>query len=192
MARIREKVTTGPMTVAVFKFDEDFLVEAFRRYRRQHRARWVFLGLKVGAILLVAAVGGWALHLGNTLPGVVFLSLSLLLCFVHRVDDWWVRRALRKSPYADEVLRVEMDETSYRVTSPKQDVKLQWSVFTRVVHFPDGVLIFQGPRVFNWIPVTALVAPADRAGLETLVRSKIRPHQVIGTVAGAGVPGGKI
>lgn len=177
------------MTVAVFKFDEEFLVAAFRHYRRQHRARWVFLVLKLLAILLVAAIGCWALYHEHTLPGVTLLCLSFLLCFVHHVDDWWVRRTVRKSPFLNEVLHVEMDDVSFRVTSPKQDVKLQWTIFTRVVHFPDGFMLFQGPRLINWIPLTALVPPADRAGIETLLRSKIQQHQVIGGVPQAGLPG---
>jgi hypothetical protein len=171
------------MTAATFKFTADFLIETFRRFRLQHGGRWVMAAVKVLAVLLSAPLGIWALREGQVLLGIFFLVLCVLMFFAPHMDYWLVRRSFRQSPFRGEDVRIEFSDSGFHATSPKQDIKLQWSAFTRVVHFKDGFLLFHGPRSFNWVPVSSLAGLSDIAELEALLRSKIADHRIVEPVA---------
>ena len=85
---------------------------------------------------------------------------------------------MRKSPYENDELTIQISEDGYHATSSKQDVKLQWNAFTRVAHFSDGFLLFQGPKMFNWIPFCSL-APSEIAEVERLLKKHIQEHEIV-------------
>jgi hypothetical protein len=167
------------MTTASIKFTSDFLVEAFQRYRRQHRGRYVGLAIKLLALALLAPIAIWMLWQGNVVIGVFFAALSVFMFFAHHVDYWLARRSFRKSPYRDEDVVIEFSDAGFHARSPKQDTKLQWSAFTRVAYFKDGFLLFQGPKLFNWIPLSSLDGPSQATELGALLRSKILEHKIV-------------
>ena len=49
------------------------------------------------------------------------------------------------------------------------------------VVFDDGVLIFQGPKMVNWVPDAALDRDEDGAAIRTLVESKLPTNNAMGT-----------
>ena len=100
--------------------------------------------------------------------------------FAHHVDFWIARRSLRKSPYCDEVITVEMTEADMHSRSARHEARLQWSAFTKAVHFPDGFLLFQGPKACNWIPLASLADPSQAVELEAILRSRIAEYQEMG------------
>jgi YcxB-like protein len=167
------------MAVASFKFTPDYLIEGLRRYRRQHRARWLIRACKVICGLLSALLAGLAFSRGPWPLGMFFVALCVVLFLAPRIDDWVARRSFRKSPYQNDDFVIELTESGVQTRSQKQDAKLQWPAFTRVVHFRDGFLLFQGPRFFNWIPARALAEASQVAELEALLRLRIREHRVV-------------
>jgi hypothetical protein len=167
------------MPTASIKFTSDFLIEAFRRYRRQHRGRYVGLAIKLLALVLLAPIAVFMFWQEHVLFGVFFAALGVFMFFAHHVDYWLARRSFRKSPYRDEDMIIEFSDAGFHARSPKQDTRLQWSAFTRVAHFRDGFLLFQGPRFFNWIPVSSLGSPSQAAELAALLRSKIAEHRIV-------------
>jgi len=167
------------MATASIKFTSEFLIEAFKRYRRQHRGRYVGFAIKLIALVLLSPMAIWMFWQGHVVVGVFFAVFSMFMFFAHHVDYWLARRSFRKSPYRDEDITIELTEAGFHARSPKQDTKLQWSAFTKVAHFKDGVLLFQGPRFFNWIPFSSLSGAAEAAELETLLRSKIQEHRIV-------------
>jgi hypothetical protein len=78
---------------------------------------------------------------------------------------------------------VEFTESGFHALSPKQDVKFQWCVFTKVVHFQDGFLLFRGPRVAHWIPVSSIPDPTQVQELERLLAATVAEHKVVKQVA---------
>jgi len=90
-----------------------------------------------------------------------------------------MRRSFKKSPYLDDDVVIEFTDAGFHAHSSKQDTKLQWSAFTKVAHFSDGFLLFQGPKFFNWIPFSSLESPSQAVELATLLRSKITEHKVV-------------
>jgi hypothetical protein len=167
------------MPIANIHFTSDFLVEAFQRYRRQHRGRSVILAIRLLAFPVLALVALALFWQGDIAEGLYFAAFIVFLFFAHHIDSWLIRRTFRKSPYRDDHLTIEFSEAGFHTHSPIQDTKLQWSVFTRVTHFRDGFLLFQGPKAFNWIPVSSLESATQVAELETLLRSRVQEHRII-------------
>ena len=151
----------------------------FQRYRRQHRARFSGLAIKFLSFILLMPIAIWMLWRGYVFIGAFLAVLGISMFFAHHLDYWLARRSFKKSPYRDEHLTIELTDQGFHALSEKQDVKLSWSVFTKVVQFNDGFLLFQGPKWFNWIPVSSLSDSSQAAELESLLRSKIREYRVM-------------
>jgi len=182
--RVRRVAELGPfdearMPTASIKFTSDFLIAALQRYRRQHRGKYVGLAIKLVALALLAPLAIWMFWHGHVVIALFFAALSIFMFLAHHVDYWFARRSFRKSPYRDEDVTIEFSDAGFHARSPKQDTKLQWSAFTRVSHFRDGFLLFQGPKFCNWIPLSSLSSPSEAAELETLLRSKIQDHRIV-------------
>ena len=180
------------MIQALIKFTPDGLVLAMKRRRRLSRSRYVGIAIKsvalsviVPLVIVIAWVGtnyklGHAFSNGQMLIGILFATvLCVFMLNAHHVDFWLARRRFRKSPYFNEEVSIEFSDSGYHSRSAKSDSMLQWSVFTKVVHFRDGFLLFQGPYLYSWIPLASLVNPSDAAELATLLRSKIANHTIM-------------
>ena len=166
------------MPKASILFDSDFLVAAFTRYRRQHRGRLLIAGIKIiGAVVFVAAatILFWAGKPFEAFLAVLFVGLIVASNSLNR---WQVKRGMAKSPFRNDQLTIQLDEKGFHAFSSKQDVKLSWEVFTRVAHFSDGFLLFQGPKMFNWIPFSSLDS-CDIAELDALLRRKVQEHKIV-------------
>lgn len=167
------------MATASIKFSGDFVVEAWRLYRAQHRWRWVVLTARIAPAVLFGSVGVWSWFQGDWLLSLLLLGFCAFVFCTRWIGEWWTRWSFRKSPYCDEDLTIELTEAGFHAWSAKQDARLQWSAFTKVAQFGHGFLLFQGPRLFNWIPVTALGDPSQVHDLEALLRSKISEYRVV-------------
>jgi len=167
------------MTAASVRFTEDFVVDALRHYRLQHRARRPMIALKVLMTLPLAALAIFGFIHGPLGLGLFFVGLCLLLLFGHHIDLWLARRSLRKWAFRDETVTIDFTDEGFHARSPKQETMLGWSSFTRAVHFRDGFLLFHGPASFHWIPATSLADPSDVSALERLLRGKIAEHKIV-------------
>ena len=161
------------------KFDDRILTEMTMRYRRQHGSRRLILAVKVFAGLLLMAFAVLLIVNKSYAAAAFFVLLIFMLACGHHFDLWWMRRRFQKSPYANEDLRVDISDEGFQVKSPKQDTKLTWAVFTKVVHFQDGFLLFQGPHSFSWIPIRFLKEASQLELLERLLKAKVSKHQII-------------
>lgn len=141
-----------------FDFDQEFFLETFRRRNRASRAA----GLRMGGRILVGLgiVGLVALLVsGNGRVELwILLGFAVLILFSPQFDTWLTIRNYRRSPFQNERLRVCLGEDAYAVTGSISNTKLSWDAFTRVVPFEDGLLLFQGPGLFNWLPYSALTS----------------------------------
>jgi hypothetical protein len=171
------------MTEASVRFTEDFVVDALRHYRLQHRARRPILVLKALMTLLLAGLATVGFFHGPFVLGLLFVGLCLLVVYGHHIDLWLARRSLRRWAFRDETVAISFTDEGFCAKSPKQETMLRWPAFTRVVHFRDGFLLFHGPSSFHWIPVSALVGSTALARLTQLLNAKIPEHRIIEHVA---------
>jgi hypothetical protein len=90
------------------------------------------------------------------------------------IDAWFLRRRFRKSPYHNDEIALTISDEGIHGAGRSSEIRLNWSLITKARRFPDGLLLFQGPQVFHWIPNTAAVDPSDVADLERLVRVHVQ------------------
>jgi hypothetical protein len=167
------------MVVAEFKLTENLLTQEFRRYRRQHRGRFVMLAIKVLALLILAPIATLLCSDGYILVGVLFAVLAVFMLFAHWVDHWWARRAFRKSPFRDTHVRIEFREDGFYLRTDKSEGRLDWSLFSRVVRFADGFLLLRKSKGYSWIPLDSLTAPSAASDLEEFLKRKITEYKVV-------------
>ena len=166
------------MTELRFKLDDDYLMEAVRKYRRQHWSRCSFLAVKLPASLILAGLAVWAVTRQSWGLAVLFSTLIALLLCAHFLDYCIIRRRFRKSPYRGEYFTVILSADGYHSTGVKSDVRLTWDAFTKACRFNNGFLIFQGPGGYNWLPVSAIVK-GSALELEDLVRDHIKNYTIV-------------
>ena len=173
-------------------FDADYLITALRKHDRQsHNYLRPILQKAFMAIIFLVTLGLCAMLIEKQSPRdliLVVILASVLACLPLRMRylEWVTRRNFAKSPRANQDYLFEIDEDGFRATSHDEDAHLHWPVFTKVVEFADGYLIYQGPQVFNWIPLTSLEDPSQAAALGDLLRKHIDDQR---TIAPLEVPG---
>jgi hypothetical protein len=164
-----------------FRFSEDHLLTSFLRYRQQVWWRRAFLGLKWVLIVPFAAVLGLAIYSGAkalaAIFGGVFGAILGALLLGWRIDAWLIRKRFRKSPFHDDEITFSISGDGSHVVGRDSDVRLGWSKFTRARRFPDGLLLFQGPGVFNWLPDAAAVEVGVVKEAEDLVRTHVEDYR---------------
>ncbi len=168
------------MPTASIKFTPEFMLEGSQRYWRQNPRRGFHRLLGLTAALFFAAVAVWQFCHGVFFNGVLMTAMSVYFLLFRRVISLLMLRRFRNSPFCDDDLTTELTEAGFHCHSAKQDVKLQWSVFSKVVRFEDGFLLFQGVRAYNWIPFSSLANPAELEELDALLRAKIPDYKMIG------------
>lgn len=86
-----------------------------------------------------------------------------------------IKRRMRKSPLMGETFEVNISEESFDLSSSLARTSLKWDLFTKVVHFKDGLLLFQNPSGFIWLPYSGL-RTGNIQQLEELVQRHVPEH----------------
>lgn len=92
-------------------------------------------------------------------------------------NAWLTRRNFSKSPFFNDEIDFSVSESGTHVVSRDSEVRLGWSNYTGARRFKDGLLLFQGPRVFNWLPDTAAADASSIAAVQELARAHIRDYR---------------
>jgi len=173
------------MITAHIHYDKNFFDTCVRRYLRERgntRATLFRLFVSVmlwGMAVLYASRDQWPLTIGFAVGGILYPVLTLL-------QRRSYRRVFDQSPLLNEEFTLNLQEEGFQVSSPNEDSFLRWPRFTKVVEFADGYLLYQGPNMFNWIPITSLENPNEAAALGDLLRRHIHDHR---TIASIEIPG---
>ncbi len=93
-------------------------------------------------------------------------------------EPWSIKRQLRKSPFKGEEIEVSITDESFDLRSSLAITSLKWGIFTKVVRFEDGVLLFQSPHVFFWMPYSGLRTGTSQQ-LEELVRKHVPANKFV-------------
>jgi hypothetical protein len=93
------------------------------------------------------------------------------------IDAWIARRRLRKSPFHNNDLSFRISSTELHVTGTNEDSHLKWSAYSKVRRFSDGLLLFQGPSFFNWLPDSAAVDTTSIEQAQVIARSQVKDYR---------------
>jgi hypothetical protein len=157
-----------------FVADLDFYRTAFARYGRQrpHRLRNAAV---LGSSALVLA-GAWIYARASHAVWVLIPQLALICVVAGGIAGFATGKILlpirlKRAPNYGAKITTTLDEDGLTAVEPQAQANLKWAAFTRVAHFPDGILFVRG-RVIRWLPDSAL-QNATPAEASAFVRAKI-------------------
>jgi hypothetical protein len=160
-----------------FRFSEDHLLTSFLRYQKQIWWRLPFLGLKwilaivFGLSFIIFAYKGYLdlAAIFGTILGTLLLS--------GLIGAWTIRRRFRKSPFHNDEIVFSISESGSHVVGRDSEVSIGWASFTKARRFDDGLLLFQGPDAFSWLPDTAAINQTAIGNVQQLARKHIQDYR---------------
>ena len=152
-----------------FTFTEEFLLTANLRYRRQlwwqrpfHGFKWLLLLVLIGLGVIGAVFGTLSLLVPfGAIAGALFLGWP--------IDSWLLRRRFRKSPFHNDEVTITISDDGVHAVGKSSETRLGWVSFTKARRFSDGLLLFQGPHLFNWLPDSAACESGSRGEAERIL-----------------------
>lgn len=160
-------------TYYTFKYTNNHLITSMERYRQQLWWRRPFIVYRWPIVItcLVSLPVSFHFHLK-----IVFIltgaALGALL-LGWPIDKWNTKHRFKKSPYYNDELVITLSDDGFQAKGTNNEVKLNWNAFTKAVRFSDGVMLFQGPHVFNWLPDDSAENPDTINETLVLIRKKI-------------------
>lgn len=148
-------------------YDENYILSSIDRYRRQRHVYPWFIAVKILCGLGMAALLGIIIWGAMPVAGrfvpllvitIVITVFLLLLLQGPRIDYFFLKRRLKKSPLYGDSMRIEVSDSGVSVSTSKTQAILQWSAFTKARRLGGGFLIFTDPDSFHWWPDAALVS----------------------------------
>lgn len=156
-----------------FRFSEDHLLTSMRKYREQTWWRRPFIKYR-WPIVVASSIGlAYFVHFGSVYSAGISGGIVGALLLGWPIDSWIIRRRFRKSPYYNDDLSIRLAESGFHAIGQNTRMDIGWSTYTKARRFKDGLLLLQGPYVFNWLPDEAATEPSmvDRA--EKLAREHV-------------------
>lgn len=168
-----------------FKVDDQFLVDGFKRFRRQHSIRnsWFVLKIFLSFVFIILTIV--SIYHGDYKLVYFFTAVIVLMLFGHKLDYLFIKYSSRKSPNINEDYEIILNENGFQAVSSKSETKAKWSIFTKAVAFHDGFLLFQGPRLFNWLP-SDKISEGNIENLIDLIKANIQKYKIIEQPASQG------
>lgn len=171
------------MSIAEYRlrYTEEYLLQAMSRYRKtlwwrgQYSAlRWVL----AAALAVLLAVALWARAYTAGIVLCAFLGALIgMTVFGDPISAWIARRRLRKSPFHNNDLVFRISDSELHVTGTNEETHLKWSAYSKARRFSDGLLLFQGPHFFNWLPDSAAVNAASIDQAKNLALSHVADYR---------------
>ena len=139
-----------------FMFDQSHIIESMSRYRSQlsgSKFRSAFKVIYAILSLCTIAFGAISHDPFFIVFGVIVL---LLLIFSRKILNIILLYRSKKSPFINNIATIAISEKGVECIDKISTTYLKWEAITKITHFPDGLLIFRGPNVFNWCPNNTL------------------------------------
>ena len=162
-----------------FQFSEEHLIASILRSRQQVWWRRPFIGSKwllvgvCGIILIVVVLKGMV-----NVAGVIGGVLGILI-LGWPIDVLLIRKNFRKSPFHNDEIAFTLTEDGAHVVGRNSEVRVGWSSFTKARRFSDGLLLFQGPGLVNWLPDSAAADSTSAACAQELVLSNVPDYRTV-------------
>ena len=156
-----------------YTFTDDYLVAATLRYRQQlpwSRPFYAFKGLLSFIFLVLGAIVAYAAEPWLLIP---FGAVAGALFLGWPIDSWILKRRFRESPYRNDEIMLTLSEEGIQGAGKTSETRYGWPVITKARFYPDGLLIFQGPHLFHWLPDSAAVDSSTRSEAMRLIRAHV-------------------
>jgi hypothetical protein len=174
-------VDAGPdgTITARFFFTPQHLINTLTRYRSQHSGRRVWLWFRYVAAVIFLFVAVVGLFIPQYAASAFMVALAIFMFFPHKIDDYLASRSFRKSPQFGAQQILHLSDDGFRAESEIEKTELKWTAFSKAVIFHDGVLLYRGPKMVNWIPDHTLDRDGDALRIRNLLSAKLPTNQVV-------------
>jgi len=161
--------------------NDAFFTVAFQRHYGQHRLSGIFSAIRLlGVVVFVLCAITLAVQ-KIWLTALFTLGLAVFILFSRKFEHFWRLIKIRKSPFWNEVSVIWISDEGLKSNCNKGNADFKWQAFTRVLRFPDGFLLYQGPCVFFWLPDSALIEGFKAHDAESILREHLVDFKAIHT-----------
>ncbi|MEY1554819.1 YcxB family protein [Yoonia sp. R2331] len=151
-----------------------------RRFMQACRALWAHRALgSTGNLIaggLLSAFAAFVLWQG--VPGIVpwaLLAGGVAVLALNAARDRMWRGYFRNAPKFQAAITAHLSPSGVGVTSAEGENDVPWSHFRHYVITPDTLFLIIDQRQFSIIPLSACADASERAAVEKLVTSKLKP-----------------
>ncbi|MCB1824032.1 MAG: YcxB family protein [Candidatus Competibacteraceae bacterium] len=160
-----------------FRFSEDHLLAAMCKYREQIWWRRPFTKHRWSLAALAAIGLACCIYFGSVIGSGAFGGVIGATVLGWPIDAWIIRRRFRKSPYHDDEVSITLSNEGFRAIGKTTNLEVQWSTYTKAWRFRDGLLLFQGPHLFNWLPDETATEQSMVGVAEELVKAHVPDYR---------------
>lgn len=153
-------------------YSAGYLIESLKRYRLTRWWRQGWRGLEFLLAMALVGCGVFFIRAHFLVPSLIIGGLLGALLLGPPIDNWLIQKNFKKSPYRNDRVHVCLSEKGVIGNGAKSQTRLDWAAFTAARRFADGVLLFQGPNLFSWLPFEQMVS-GGISELDELVRANI-------------------
>ena len=158
--------------VVILDITEGFVDEMMHRYKSTQTSRRLFEVLKWTTLVLTSAFVAVLFYLNEPLIGGFFGLIIIWCLFAPKLDKCLMANRLRKNPGFGSQVNFQFTQEGFRLSGKHGEGFLKWSAFSHAKILSDGILLFQGPRVFNWVPFSKIVEGSE-SELKNLVQAHV-------------------
>lgn len=163
-----------------YTLDEAYLRDASARWAsslpswKRHLRRLIPPGL----IVVLGVWLGWRAWGDPVMFSGVILGLGIGTWFAFRQQRKSRVEAYRATVLENALVRVVVDPEGFEVFTASTHTRSRWSVITKARVFPDGLLLFEGPRSYRWFPDSSLTG-AGRDAVESLIKPRVADYSEV-------------
>jgi hypothetical protein len=162
----------------ILRLSDDYIVEAHHRHRARASAWWLRAPIKIFCGVFLAALLGFGIWAGEFIVIAIPAFFLFLLLLGPRIDYFIIRRRWKRVPQFNEEMKVEMSGTQISSSSAKAAGTSAWSNYVKATQHRDGVMLYNAPWNYFWLPDSALVKGTSEQARE-LIRSAIPQYHVV-------------
>ena len=104
-------------------------------------------------MLIVTAILALA---DNYYAAALSLVVAITMLSTNQIDNFFAVRRFRRMPLFGSEQIVQMTEQGFKSHSDFEKADIKWNSFSKAEIFPDGVLLYRGKIMVNWIPYRSL------------------------------------
>jgi hypothetical protein len=102
-----------------FKFDDQFLVDGFKRYRRQLAIRNTWFVLKIILFIIFIVLSIVSAYHGDNKLIFFFAVVVIIMLFGNQIDYLLTKYRCRESPHVNENVEIALNEKGFHAVSSK-------------------------------------------------------------------------
>ncbi len=161
------------------RFSDEHIIQAVLRSRQQNRVRGLIFRFRFLLAILALALMALCVAAGEPWMSAIMGAALGALLVGWPIDKAVIRLRFRKSPFRNEDLAMTCSEEGVRAVGANQDSRVSWATYTRARVFEDGVLLFQGPHLYTWMPDAAVADASSPANLRQLARAHVKDYREV-------------